>query len=115
MSIKLTRTKSKKVGTKKLDTLFSKIIRSAGRCKRCGSTFNLQCAHIISRRYHQVRWNLDNALCLCAGCHMYFTYHPLEWEDYIDGLGIDYAKLKKQALAYGKIDHKAIYEQLLEQ
>jgi hypothetical protein len=43
----------------------------------------LQCAHIYSRTYRSVRWDLDNLLCLCAGCH--FTSHrkPLELSDFV--------------------------------
>ena len=66
-----------------LDKWFSMIVRSVGECVRCGAISGLQCAHIISRRYLGVRFSLDNALCLCASCHMFFTYRPLEWDRYI--------------------------------
>ena len=36
---------------KRCDVLFSRIIRAHGRCVRCGSVDNLQCAHVISRRF----------------------------------------------------------------
>lgn len=51
------------------DRLFSQLIRSKGRCEWCGSTLNLQCSHVVSRKYNSVRWDEDNAECLCARCH----------------------------------------------
>jgi len=106
--------KSRSTTKKKLDTLFSLKVRSKGFCERCGTKDNLQCAHIISRRYHQVRWDLNNALSLCRGCHMYFTYHPIEWEDYIikeKGNGF-YQNLREKALNYGKIDYEEVLENI---
>lgn len=106
--------RKKGITTKKLDTLFSKIIRSKGRCKNCGTDQRLQCAHLISRRYHQVRWDLNNATILCASCHLKYTYDPLGWEVFIEksfGKKL-YEELKYKARQYGKIDHKALYEEL---
>jgi len=100
--------------TKKLDSLFSQYIRSIGECFRCQSQKNLQCAHIWTRGYKQIRWNPENALCLCQGCHLYFTHHPIEWQDFIEEHfpGRLY-KLKKIAQEYGtKIDHEAIEKNL---
>lgn len=57
------------------DMLFSRLVRSRGRCERCGSTQNLQCAHIISRRYVQTRCDPRNAWCLCTRCHFYVDGH----------------------------------------
>ncbi len=106
-----------KGGPKKeaLDRTFSLIVRSAGSCFRCGKTDSLQCAHIISRRYLGVRFSLDNALCLCAGCHMYFTYRPLEWEEYITALKgeASFADLKRRAREFvGPLDRASIAQEL---
>ena len=99
---------------KKADKLFSDKIRSVGRCKKCGGREYLQTAHIISRRYKQVRWDLDNAICLDRNCHVYFTHHPIEWDLYIeDTIGTTmYKMLKTRALQYGKIKYKEIIERL---
>lgn len=70
---------SAKGAVKKADTLFSSLIRSLGYCENCGKTEHLQCAHWISRRFRNTRWDPDNAFCLCAGCHMYFGDHPTEF------------------------------------
>ncbi len=67
---------------------------------------NLQCAHIVSRRYNATRTDLWNAFCLCAGCHMHFTEWPLEFSDFvIREIGEDaYEALKTKATAGGKVD-----------
>lgn len=54
-------------------------------CERCGATHNLQCAHIVSRTYSATRTDLRNAFCLCAGCHLHFTYAPVEFAKYLKG------------------------------
>jgi len=104
-----------KTPLKKADELFSLKIRSAGVCHRCRSKNNLQCAHIISRSYKQIRHNLKNALCLCQSCHIYFTNRPIEWENYvINTIGKKaYTLLKKRAVDYHKkIDYKNIIKGL---
>jgi hypothetical protein len=67
----------------KATKLHSLIIRSLGMCERCGTHENLQCAHIVGRSYSATRTDLRNAFCLCAGCHLHFTYHPVEFAKYI--------------------------------
>lgn len=68
----------------KADGLARQIVRSRGYCQlagkdriRCGGV--LQWAHIVGRSNYRLRWELWNALCLCAGHHVYYTHHPLEW------------------------------------
>lgn len=68
-----------------LDVLFSRYIRTlAGwRCERCGKQFlpptnGLHCSHFHGRRKKSVRWDPENAVALCFGCHAHFTGHPLE-------------------------------------
>lgn len=58
----------------KATRLHSKIIRHGGVCAMCGSTENLQCAHIISRNYDRTRTDLRNALPLCARDHLAQSY-----------------------------------------
>ncbi|GIW90893.1 MAG: hypothetical protein KatS3mg109_1325 [Pirellulaceae bacterium] len=79
------------------DRVFSERIRERDRaCVRCGSTYRLQCAHIVSRRYSALRWAEDNAVALCQRCHVYFTHRPVEWEA---AIGIERAhQLKYRAL-----------------
>lgn len=98
----------------KADTIFSKWIRRDGYCIRCGKTDGLQCAHIVSRRYLSTRWDADNAVSLCSGCHIYMTHRPLEWDVWvIKHMGEEaYAALKRRALKTAKPDYDAILERL---
>ena len=101
----------------KCDKLFSEIIRKAGRCLRCSSTYNLQCAHIFTRGYYTIRWDLDNAVCLCSKCHVYFTFKPLQWEDFIrPHIGeTKWQELRQKALAYRKINYDEVMNYLMGQ
>ena len=115
------------------DKLFSASIRARGKCEakgfsggwlkgarvknpltvRCGGA--LQCAHLVPRRYLSVRWDQDNAACLCAAHHSYFTYFPLEHEQFCKlHLGAEhYEALKLRArVARGAPDYEAILERL---
>lgn len=100
---------------RKADELFSLIVRRPGFCFICGDTFRLQCAHGFSRRYRTTRWALDNAWCLCSGCHTYYTHRPHEWEHWMQQqLGLrGYRSLQGRALAVGaKVDVAAVLEAL---
>lgn len=90
----------------KADELFSRIIRSKGRCEKCGSTAYLQTAHIISRRYSATRTDPLNAWCLCAAHHRRFTDWPAEHYDFIlDTIGLEtYEALKRKAETVTKVD-----------
>lgn len=91
------------------DRLFSLIIRSRGHCARCRTTTNLQCAHIVSRRYLSVRWKTVNAFCLCAKDHTWFTHNPLEWELWVyEQIGCSYDLLKKRALEHAQPDYSSL-------
>ncbi len=91
------------------DKLCGAIVRARGKCERCGSREVLQWAHIFSRKYLSVRWDTRNAMCLCRGCHFYFTVRPIEWEDWArHKLGAEYDLLRARALTVGKLDMMAI-------
>lgn len=66
-----------------LDKLAGAIVRSRGFCECCGVSRNLTWAHIITRGVDHMRWDLDNALCLCWDCHSYYTVHPDEWKIFL--------------------------------
>lgn len=75
MTRRIASTKGSKL---KCDRLFSQIIRTRDkRCRNCGHSENLQCAHIASRRFSAGRTNEQNAVALCAGCHHFFTDNPV--------------------------------------
>lgn len=70
--------KSKKVKRstlrRKADKLWSKIIRTAGKCEICGSDRNLNAHHLISRQFNCHRYDLKNGICLCSKCHTFDRY-----------------------------------------
>ena len=76
---------SKRKLIKKIDKVFSEIVRSRGSCERCGKRENLQCAHIFSRRIMRLRWYLDNALCLDYKCHIFWAHrNPIEFTRFVE-------------------------------
>lgn len=82
------RRKSSTPKMKDCDALFSKLVRSRGRCEaqgldtvKCGGM--LQCAHIEGRRKMVLRYDLLNSLCLCAGHHRYYTDYPIAWGELV--------------------------------
>lgn len=83
---------------KKLDKIVSEIIRKRGLCEKCGSSKNLHTAHIFSRSYLSVRWDLDNCLCLCCKCHLYWAHlNPIEFVEFVKVLlGDKYEALKEK-------------------
>ena len=74
----MSRTRTRTSVTKACDKIFSLIIRSHGRCERCGGIEYLQPAHFKSRRYRSLRWDKKNANCLDSKCHMFFHDNPDE-------------------------------------
>ena len=103
--------KSAKGYKAKADKLTSLIVRHKGKCERCGSTSNLQCSHIMSRRYSATRCDLNNVQCLCAGCHIFYTNNPVEFARWIESsIGmVAYEKLREKAHAVTKVDWEATY------
>ena len=56
----------------RLDKIWRDKIRARDEyCQICGGTQNLNAHHIVGRRIHCLRWDLDNGLLLCAGCHTF--------------------------------------------
>lgn len=67
------------------DRLFSEMIRKRDGVCQAGPEDGdclgaLQCAHLVSRRYHSTRWDPDNAIALCQGHHMRWTHDVAGWE-----------------------------------
>ena len=57
-----------------LDNLWRYAIYSAAdyACEFCGKKpINLNAHHVFSRSNHQVRWDLDNGVCLCVAHHVF--------------------------------------------
>ena len=64
----------------KADWLFSRIVRSRGRCEMpgCNSTGPFDTAHIIGRNYSATRCQEDNAWCMCRTHHQLVDAWPEE-------------------------------------
>ncbi len=99
--------------------MFSRLVRSIGMCEsgRLDHAGPLQCAHGFSRRYRAVRWDRRNAWCLCAGCHMFFTHHPIEWDEWMHRQMGDalYSQIRSLALGGERVDLKELHALLKEQ
>lgn len=102
--------------TEEADRLFSLAVRSVGTCQSGRSTHkgNHQCAHGFSRSYKAVRWNRRNAWCFCAGCHIYYTHKPIEFDLWmLDRLGVElYTELRTLALTHRTPDLAVILSEL---
>ncbi len=107
--------KVRKTGRAKLkrlaDKLAGQICRARGKCEACGAGPEavLQWAHLFSRRYHAVRWNLLNCACLCKGCHFKYGLRPLEFDEWMRAiLGLPaYDELRRIALKNERVDMEA--------
>ena len=110
---------------KQADRLFAAFIRARdGRCvignpagdlrDRSECWGELECAHLLSRRFMATRWDPRNAVALCEGHHRYMTEHPLAWADWREELRGPSVMRDLIRRAYGgpKPDVAAIVEQL---
>ena len=69
------------------DIWFSKAVRLRdGCCQVCGTTENLQACHVHGRRLRILRWDLANAITMCAAHHRYYTEQPVAWVDFLNEL-----------------------------
>ena len=73
------RTRSRAGMVRELDALARQEVfeRDGHKCMMCSSEKNIQWAHVLSRRHLAIRWNPDNAMTLCAGCHLFWHHQPL--------------------------------------
>ena len=98
-----------------LDILFSEFIRrrSKGYCQRCGQYYGwkkLQACHFHGRARQSVRYDPDNAIAGCMGCHVYLDSQPMEKVDFFKRLlGEEkFDMLNSRMRNTGKIDKQAI-------
>lgn len=100
------------------DKLFSLIVRGRGQCFFHGSVSEcagpLQTCHIVSRTYRSVRWDEDNAFCMCAGAHRLMTNRPIEWDRFVTSvIGVAaYEALKTRALGKWNGDVESVLVRL---
>lgn len=86
--------------------------RDDGRCIRCENPDrSVQWAHVLSRRHPCLRWEADNAMSLCAGCHLKWHHEPalsVEW--YIDHFPERWRRIKAVLLLNPKVNVKEMWE-----
>ena len=104
-AVKKAKTTRKKLRDQ-LDKLVSKLvrIRAGYKCERCGKTSPLNTAHIFSRRNLSVRWDMENVLCWCVGCHFWGHQNPILFAEYVkEKLGNEkYEELKRKSVEIKK-------------
>jgi len=61
------------------DKYFSLCIRLAHAytCEWCGQFGRMENSHVYSRRHRTIRWDKQNANCLCNGCHRKWHESPI--------------------------------------
>lgn len=74
--IRIPKEKTRNQLIKELDKLVSNKVRERAewKCERCHKQYTpptqgLHCSHYYSRRFLGTRWDLDNLMALCMGCH----------------------------------------------
>ena len=76
------------------DVVFSNYIRCRDdwTCQRCGKYYEpldsnkrmgLHCSHFYGRGNWAVRFDPDNAVALCYGCHRFLGSNPVDHRDFI--------------------------------
>jgi predicted restriction endonuclease len=66
----------------RLDDLWGKAVKKKFRnkCAVCGTPYNLQAAHVWSRKNKFVRWDILNGICLCIRHHIFWAHtEPIEF------------------------------------
>lgn len=71
----------------RLDKLAREVcLKKAGyQCERCGKEERLQWHHVYTRRLLSLRWEPDNLVCLCAGCHLWWHQNTLAAAEWFEG------------------------------
>jgi len=111
----------KKFHKKVLDGIWSKAVRTRDgfRCQRCPphkqrifdeKSKGLHAHHILTKGGHgfSTRWDIENGVAVCYGCHMYLQGNPLENERFaVENLGINYEEMQRK----GKTTVKVFYDE----
>lgn len=67
-----------KKDVKKLDKIWADKIKERANyvCEYClEEGKKVEAAHIVGRSYRTLRWDLQNGMCLCTGCHFAYDKH----------------------------------------
>ena len=95
---------------KEADKLFSKFIRGRDKhCLYCGSTYDLDCAHIVGQKRARLRFDPQNAIALCRLHHTDWHAHQNIWEGWFHSRYPDrWAYLEKYRYVTEKPDYEAV-------
>lgn len=79
---------NRKAIIRKLDKIFADKVKEGGICQlayldNITCKGNLQCMHIISRKYKILRWDFKNAMAGCKAHHYWYTNNPFDWSHLI--------------------------------
>ena len=105
---------------KEADSLWSRVVKRAGRCAFCGSRFNLQAHHLVPRGYYFTRHRIECGLCLCRYHHLYcwkISPHlaPKDFEKWLKKnfpSKYRWVQKNKYLKTYNKIDFRAAFLKL---
>ena len=63
------------------DNLWSRLVkvRAGFKCEHCWKTDKLNSHHLFTRTNYSTRFDLDNGICLCAGCHTMSSKFSAHW------------------------------------
>lgn len=117
--------KTRKQNLSKLcDDLWSKLvkIRAWFKCEHCWKTKFLNSHHLFTRNNWSTRYDLDNGICLCSGCHtmsQIFSAHktPMEFtERVIEYRGKErYERLKRKTKQVRDKDYEKVERYLIDE
>ena len=111
--------KSELITEKKLDTIFSKLVRILydDFCKACNKPITFSTshnAHLISRTYRCVRWDLRNCYNTCPSCNLYDQTHVIflakRLKEYYNIEIEDWIKESKSTCKLNSKDRKRLYD-----
>lgn len=55
------------------------------KCVACGDgSKGVQWAHVHTRGMRYIRWDAENAVGLCSGCHFAYTKNPARWVKFVE-------------------------------
>ena len=93
---------TKDTAKNKLDAIVGARCRALGYCQKCEGSQDLEWAHIVTRRYHSVRWLYENYLCLCSTCHKWGHENQKLFNAWFDSTFLGRRKVINMALQKGE-------------
>ena len=87
MGRKIKRKTARQKLIKELDALWAEAVKKRDKytCQYCGTTKDIQAAHIFPRSNMSVRWDLDNGIALCVKHHLFWAHrNPIEFIFFIE-------------------------------